>query len=165
MLIYISSSDSLDSYPLNNPHEFTVNLSQTFYTQGKAIGLREICLTRKKVTSIDDSLEREEGDVSRSAAESESHNVYLYVMVTQCSNSECNGHRHPVLRMIGLNEFSDTSSIIRFPDVLFIPLKEHNLNRISVCIRLSPTKSSHCCIQSENLLSGETRCTFDIVDL
>jgi hypothetical protein len=171
----------MDDYPQNNGQDFTVNLSQTIYCKNKVLGLREIALTP---TLSKDSNIAVESDINKmdyednvdsgeaygfttndSQDKEKEMDIYLYVMVMQCSNSEAHGHKHPILRMLSLNEFKGDSAILRFPDVLYIPLKEHNLSHITVSIRLAGGGDSNCCAEIHNLLKNNTRCTFDIQDL
>jgi hypothetical protein len=164
MYIYVSSADSLDAYPHNNAQNFTSNLSQILYTKSQAIGLREIVIhpvSSSDFVSANNSI----SDNAANTFQGKEKEVYMYVMLTQCANVEVHGHRHPIVRMLTTSEFTQNSSILRFPDVLYVPIKEYNLSHITVTIRPADIINSGCCIQSDNILKGITRCTFHIQDL
>jgi hypothetical protein len=166
MYIYISSADSLDAYPHNTPQHFTAELSQTLYTKSQGIGLREISLhpiTTSENVHIDSVDETDK--TTPLHTNNVKNEVYMYVMVAQCSNVDVHGHRHPVVRMLTSSDFTHNSSILRFPDVLYVPLKEYNISQITVSIRPVNIENSSCCVENKNLLTGITRCTFHIQDL
>jgi hypothetical protein len=179
MYIYISSQDSLEAYPHNNPHDFTVNLSQTIYTKGMSIGLKEICLTPKKVQkggTLKKDLETSTSEVLHETGKTlhfpqdmgvqcdvhKDEDIYLYVFLDETMTSEMHTHRHSVMRMLSLKEFEGESNIVRFADVYYIPLKEHNLSHLTVSIHLAGSKTASCCRPCTNLLTGLTRCTFHV---
>lgn len=158
MYIYTSSVDSLTSHPTNNATSFTSILSQPLHVRSHYIGLTEISITPKPVAA-------KTGDKNGAAVDDSSctrdSSGYIYVMLPQCDTSESHGHRYPILRMVALSEFTSTNPIIRFPDTVYIPLKEYNLSAITVLLADAPDAKSGCCIATSHV-TGITRCTFHV---
>lgn len=112
MYIYVTSSDSLETYPKNKANLFTTCFSQPLHTKHHEIGLCELSIEAKKKVSDDTD------EVSDNA-------TFIYIMLAQCETSESHGHRHQILRMVSPAEFAPSTPLIRFPDVVYIPLKEY----------------------------------------
>jgi hypothetical protein len=156
MYIYLSSVDSLHTYPHNNSTDFTCDLSQVLDTKFKSLGLKEISLNPK----LSDSQKAEV-----TSKKNEDSEVFLYVIVSQCYASEAHSFKQPIMRMLSLNEFKGVSTLVRFPDVCYIPIKEHYLASLSVSIRLADSDGSGLdCIPS-SLFTGITRCTFHLQNI
>ena len=146
MFFYVASSDSKKLYVHNSPEEFTSQLSQTITTKSCMLGL------------IDLTLEVSQGIKKESVGD-----TMCYVMVNECGDAEVRGHKHPIARIISLKEFTNkTKAVLRFPDILYVPIKKNFINTISVAIR----SVDSCCSgaqDDDNLdLLGVTRCTFHI---
>ena len=146
MYLYVNNRASSEVFPNNSPINFITEFSQTIDTRDSCIGLCEIAM-----------------DLSRGAFDPRDlPRTGFYVMVSECDESYVGGHTHPVVRMFSSNEFFvRLRAVLRFPDVIYVPLKEFNLSRLSVKI----VKASDCCTDNsaESInAKGLTYCTFHI---
>jgi hypothetical protein len=138
---YVSSEDSKEAFPNNSPGHFTSILSQPTITRGCNLGLCEISI---------------EPDRAVLSPKSENYDIY-YVMVSECAGSNINSHKHPVLRMLSLKEFTCEKPVLRFQDLIYVPIKQEIISSLTVYLR----KASHCCETTKAIpVSGTTRCTF-----
>jgi hypothetical protein len=164
MYIYVSSIDSLDTYSANNASSFTSCLSEEIDVESASIGLCELSITPKndKNTNKTNTASCDQSSKDESSTCTVSSN-YVFIMLPQCTNSEAHGHKHPIIRLVGLNEFTHDTSVIRFPDVVYIPFRVYKLSHITVWIRPVPERSNeNCCVTSNDIVSGITRCTFHV---
>lgn len=147
MYIYVDSAASSDLFPDNDCKNFIVELSQTLDTRNCFLGLVELMIDLPNSYKFG----------AASAGEST-----LYVLVSECADSLVGGHSHPVLRMISVRGIDiRRKAIVRFPDVLYVPVKEHLISRLTVRLVGIDT----CCSDSTaNVLPliGVTRCTFHL---
>ena len=146
MFFYVASSDSKKLYSHNSPAEFTSQLSQTVTTKYCLLGLVDLSI-----------------EVTQDIKKETVRDSMIYIMVNECSDSEVGGHRHPVIRVISLKEFTNKAkAILRFPNILYVPIKKNFINSISVSIR----SVDQCCSRQQDDqdidLQGVTRCTFHI---
>ena len=145
MYLCTASSDSKDIYPLNSPQKYTSELSQIISTKHHVIGLVKISF-----------------EVTKDIKNESVFDSMAYVMVNECADSEVSGHSHSVIRMISLKEFTNRSrAILRFANVLYVPIEKQAINTITVHIRTV----DGCCDwdSTQDLeLTGITRCTFHI---
>lgn len=157
MYLFLTSGDSFHAYPNNHAGDFTISLSQRLITKDMEIGLCELSVTPKKV----DECANDDSDTCDDDAKS-TDGQFIYVMLPQCVASESHGHRHPILRMVALSEFDTSTSLIRFPDIAYVPFREFQLSELTVWIRKAPGITGDCCLRRTDLLQGITRCTFHI---
>lgn len=154
MYIYACSSDNLATHPNNIPESFTFTLSQPLRGLNCRLGLVELSLQPASAA-----------DIKRLAGDG-----YVYIIVRQCRHSEAHSHRHPIIRRVGLHEYSSgtETSVIRFPTVQYVDIKDYQLSDITVDIcsgagRDNTASSASCCAPTVGVLKGPTRCTFHII--
>lgn len=150
MYVYVKSSDSLTSYPLNNSHSFTCQLSQPITVSPRAyIGLQELAIDLRNLRT------------ARPRRKAFFDDDLFYVMVSECSSSFASTHTHPIVRMVSLKEFSAGPSLLRFSDVIYIPLKVQVIPTLSIQLR----SVDKCCSEEEAdspIQKGITSCVFHI---
>ncbi len=154
MYIYTCSRDNLATHPDNTPDSFTSTLSQPLHGSHCRLGLVELSLQPTSEEAIKNIAGYEDG--------------YVFVIVQQCKDSEAHGHRHPIVRMVALREFTEAAatSVIRFPTVQYIDIKDYHLSHITVVIRPCGAKARQfkpCCTPGGGFLKGATRCTFHAI--
>lgn len=143
-LFYLTSEDSIKLYPANSGHEFTCQLSQMFPTPTHMLGLVEISF-----------------EVSKDVRKLANRDAMLHIMVDVCRDCEVGSHKHPVLRQVSLREYLLKSTpILRFPNVLYLPIRQDYMNSITVSVRLADKCCSSARLASDLNISGVTRCTF-----
>ena len=152
MYVYACSLDNTATHPENVPECFTFTLSQPLRGGACRLGLVELSLRPVDPATI----KRLAGD------------GYVYIMVHQCGDSEAHSHRHPIIRMVALHEFtvSGQTSVIRFPTVQYLTIKDYQLTEITVIVQACSAKDKPfkpCCTPTAGLLKGPTRCTFHII--
>lgn len=145
MYVYVASTDSTSAYPSNGPSSFTVQLSQPISVRGPQayLGLQELAIDRRNLAMCSNGAE----------------DILFYVLVSECSSAFVGTHTHPVVRLVSLKEFNPRSSLLRFSDVIYAPLKEHNISSLSIQIR----RADDCCTEPPaELRHGTTTCSFHI---
>ena len=146
MYIYADSNASSGLFPNNTPQNFIVELSQTLDTRNCYLGLQEL------IIDATDDFKYGTADVSKST---------FYVLVSECGDSLVGEHSHPVLRMLSLRGIdARRKAVIRFSNVMYLPIKEHLISRLTVRL----VRAEDCCSDSPEKLpiQGITRCTFHL---
>ena len=153
MYVYACSNDNVSTYPDNCPETFTFRLSQTLHGAHCRLGLIELSIRPKADLDIAEGIDIDTG--------------FVYILVAQCKDSEAHSHKHPIIRSVALKEFAAPAqtSVIRFPTVQYVDIKDYHLSDITVLIR--PCEGSgnayeSCCKPTKGFLEGVTRCTFHI---